>query len=172
MSLRHVLTIEKACDCERHGQQCETHRYTAWRSVITSKSYSSCWPPTSVAPACQVTDPPDRHLRSSHIWCCKKSYRYVAASLYQAIKVCWRATNVRDIEIVISVGITHTPGGARPPNRLTAPPPKKGVKFEHLGAANKSRNKCIISARRRSASEDYLFRALQIYSLLLLLLLF
>ena len=30
-----------------------------------------------------------------------------------------------------SVGITHTPGGARPPpNRLTAP---KGVKFEHLG---------------------------------------
>jgi len=30
-----------------------------------------------------------------------------------------------------SVGITHTPGGARPPNRLTGPP--KGVKFEHLG---------------------------------------
>ena len=62
------------------------------------------------------------------------------------------------------------PGGS-PPNRLTAAP--KGVKFEHLGAANKSRNKCIIglSARRRSASEDYLFRALQIYSLLLLLLL-
>jgi len=60
-----------------------------------------------------------------------------------------------------SVGITHTPGGARPPIDLLPP---KGVKFEHLGGANKSRNKCILSARRRSASEDYLFRALQIYS--------
>ena len=62
---------------------------------------------------------------------------------------------------MLSVGITHTPGGARPPNRLTGPP--KGGKFEHLGGANKSRNKCIKSARR-SASEDYLFRALQIYT--------
>ena len=63
------------------------------------------------------------------------------------------------------------PVGPGPPIDLLPPPQKKGVKFEHLGAANKSRNKCIISARRRSASEDYLFRALQIYSLLLLLLL-
>ena len=82
-----------------------------------------------------------------------------------------RATAVRRLTLQAVLELPVPLVGPAPPIDSPPPPQKKGVEFEHLGGANKYRNKCIISARRRSASEDYLFRALQIYSLLLLLLL-